>query len=342
MGWLMAKTVRMADIAEKLGVSVVTVSKALSGKDGVGSELRSNIIRIAEEMGYCGRISKASASDSHLIGILNSYLYLQKGSSFYWSLYERLITHLSERGDLGVLEVVSDDDAKYLNPPRIVMNKKVDGIIAMGPFHEDYLKMLSSLNVPMVVLDSFNARHTYDSVISDGYYGMYTMTDYLISCGHRKIMFVGTVGETSSITDRYYGYCRAMLEAGINVTDDMVIPDRNDIGKIELRLPEDLKKRATALVCNCDFTAYEAQKQLDKMGISVPDDISIVGFDNYILSEVSNVKITTYEVNQDGMAKASVQQISERIADPFKPRDIRVVSGKTLLRDSVKKLNNVK
>ena len=62
------------------------------------------------------------------------------------------------------------------------------------------------------------------------------MTEHLIRQGHRKIAFVGTVGETSSITDRFYGYCKAMTEAGIKVTEDMVIPDRSDIGKIELSI----------------------------------------------------------------------------------------------------------
>lgn len=334
----MAKTVRMADIAEKLGVSIVTVSKALSGKDGVGDELRNNIIKMADELGYCGKISSSVSSDSYFIGILNSYRYLEKGSSFYWSLYERLLTHLSAAGDLGVLEVVSEADTDNLNVPRLIQDKRIDGLIVMGPFPDDYLNMLASLNVPMVVLDSYHARFNYDSVISDGYYGMYTITEYLINEGHRDIMYVGTVGETSSITDRYYGYCRAMSEAGVKVTDDMVIPDRNEEGKIAVNLPDDLTRRATALVCNCDFTAYEVLTKLVSRGVKVPEDISLIGFDNYILSEMSSVKITTYAVNQDGMASASVNQIRERIQNPSKPRDVKIISGEILFRESVKKI----
>lgn len=334
----MAKAVRMADIAEKLGVSVVTVSKALGGREGVGSELRSSIIKLANEMGYMGKITNAAHSKSHIIGILNSYRYLEKGSSFYWSLYERLLTHLSETGDFGILEVVSEADAQNLSIPRIIQEKRVDGIIAMGPFPDDYVNMLSSLNVPMVILDSYHAQFNYDSVISDGYYGMYAMTDYLIRMGHKKIMYVGTVGETSSITDRYYGYCRAMRDAGIIVTEDMTIPDRDELGKILVTLPDNITERATALVCNCDFTAYEAFNKLMARGIRVPDDISLVGFDNYILSEMSAVKITTYEVDQNKMASASVSQIRNRIQNPMHPTGLRIISGKILLRESVKSL----
>lgn len=335
----MAKAVRMADIAEKLNVSVVTVSKALSGKDGVGSELREAIIKTADEMGYStNKKNDSSNSDSLLIGILNAHRYLEKGSSFYWSLYEKLLKSFSSTGDLGVLEVVTEDAEKNLIVPNLVKSNRVDGIIAMGPFNDDYLKMLSELDVPVVLLDSYKSRLGFDSVISDGYYGMYIMTDYLIQQGHRDIMFVGTIGETSSITDRFFGYCRALIDAGIPIRDDMIIPDRNEVGKIEFDLPDDIAKRATALVCNCDNTAYEAINMLSERNIKVPDDISVVGFDNYILSWISPIKITTYEVNQDRMARESAKQIRNKIKNPNMPHDVRMVNGDIIIRDSVKKI----
>ena len=77
------------------------------------------------------------------------------------------------------------------------------------------------------------------------------------------------------------------------------------------------------------------------MGIKIPDDISIVGFDNYILSEMSNIKITTYAVDQDGMAAASVKQIRRRISNPQKNRRVKIVSGEILIRDSVNDISNL-
>lgn len=337
----MAKSVRMADIAEKLGVSIVTVSKALGGKEGVSEELRSNIIKLADEMGYCTKkiANNALASDSYVIGILTAHCYLEEGSSFYWSLYERVIANLSSSGDFGILEVVGAAEIENCTVPRVVQEKRVDGIIIMGIISEDYIKMLSKLNIPLVMLDNYNARMNYDTVISDGYYGMYAMTDYLINMGHKKIMYVGTVGATSSITDRYYGYCRAMLESGIEVKEDMVISDRGEDGKCNITLPADIKQNATALACNCDFIAYTVLNKLTAMGIKVPDDISIVGFDNYMLSEISSVKLTTYGVNIDRMARTSVIQIRHRIKNPSAVQDVKVISGEILIRDSVKKID---
>lgn len=334
----MAKAVKMADIAEKLGVSIVTVSKALNGKDGVGSVLRSEILQTAEEMGYELPQSVSDKKDSFVIGILNSYLYLQKGSSFYWGLYEKLLKHLTLSDNLGILEVISQSAQADCSIPKLVKDKRVDGLIIMGPFSEDYMKMLSSLDVPMVMLDAYSVDYDFDTVISDGYYGMYVMTDYLIRQGHRKIGFVGTVGETSSITDRFYGYCKAMTESRIKFSEKMIIPDRSTIGKIEIHLPPYITDY-TALVCNCDYTAYETLRLLTEQGIKVPEDISIVGFDNYILSEVTPVKITTYEVNQAKMAAESVRQICERIKNPLKLRETSTVSGNIIIRESVRNLN---
>lgn len=335
----MAKAVRMADIAEKLGVSIVTVSKALNGKDGVGNSLRNKIIATAEEMGYESPQSKLTIDDTLSIGILNSYLYLQKGSSFYWSLYERLLKHLASSDNLGILEVISQSAQTHCSIPKLVKSNRVDGLIVMGPFSDEYLKMLSLLKIPMVLLDSYSAKYDWDTVISDGYYGMYVMTNHLIKQGHKNIAFVGTVGETSSITDRFYGYCKAMTEAGIKVTENMIIPDRSDIGKIELHLQPELIKNFTALACNCDYTAYEAMRLLTAQGVKVPDDISIVGFDNYILSEITPVQITTYEVNQEKMAKISVEQICELIRNPSKKREMDMINGNIIIRDSVKKID---
>lgn len=329
----MAKTVRMADIAEKLGVSVVTVSKALRGKDGVGEELRAQILKAAGEMGYT---MKSTNADSYVIGILTAGRFLERGSSFYWSLYERLLTHLSANGDFGFLEVVSAEDEAACSIPRIVQEKRADGLIIMGGLDEAYIRMIDGLGIPFTMLDTYTIRSSYDTVISDGYFGMCAMTDYLIRQGHRDILFVGTVGATSSISDRYYGYCRALTEAGLPVRQDMIIPDRGADGKVNVSLPADIAQRATAIVCNCDFTAYDVFTKLSAMGIRVPEDISLVGFDNYILSEMSAVKITTYSVDQDRMACASAAQIRARIVHPHTKREIVTVTGEILVRESVR------
>ena len=92
----MAKAVRMSDIAERLHVSIVTVSKALAGKDGVSEELRQEILQLAVEMGYQSKKFKPAATGkTYTLGIVTSYRYIEKGQSFYWNLYERILFYLA-------------------------------------------------------------------------------------------------------------------------------------------------------------------------------------------------------------------------------------------------------
>lgn len=334
-----AKAVTMADIANTLGISVVTVSKALRGKDGVSDILRTKIISVAEEMGYSKKPPEKVSSGSYVIGILTAQRYLAQGTSYYWSLYEGMLKHLAESGDFAFLEVISAEDEAALHVPRIVQENRADGLVVMGKLSDSYMGMLSELRLPMTMLDTYHVRQPFDTVISDGYFGMYAMTDHLLSMGHRKIKFVGTVGETNSITDRYFGYCRAMMEAGIRVTEDMVIPDRDAEGKVMVTLPETITEQATALVCNCDYTAYYVYNQLASMRLRVPEDISIVGFDNFNVSSwMTNVSITTYGIDHNGMASASVRQIRNRIRNPHARQDVQKIGGEVIMGESVRRL----
>ena len=173
--------------------------------------------------------------------------------------------------------------------------------------------------------------------ISDGYYGMYLMTKHLLQAGHREIAFVGSIEETSSILDRYYGYCRAMREAGILVTEKQVLPDRDAEGKIAISL-EKLSKMPTAFARNCDSTAYILISLLQKAGFSIPNDISVVGFDDFIFAELSNPPITTYAVDINLMSKKGVRQLLARIKNPAIPIRHIVVSGTMIHRKSVRNL----
>ncbi|MBR2088365.1 MAG: LacI family DNA-binding transcriptional regulator [Oscillospiraceae bacterium] len=330
----MNKRVRMADIAERLDVSIVTVSKALRGKEGVSDELRQEVLRIASELGYTPKEQEASLQTALTVGILTSVRYLAKGASFYWSLYERLLTHLTAAKDFGILEVVSITEEESCATPRLVLENRVQGLIVMGKLSPDYMQMLTGLGIPFTLLDTYEIGMPFDTVLSDSYNGMCEMTHRLLTLGHTKLKFVGTIGATSSITDRYYGFCRAMTDAGLQVTPDMVIPDRDADGVSLLELPDDLLRTTTGLVCNCDYTACVLLNRLNAMGIRVPQDLSIVSYDNDIRSEMTSVGITTYAVDLDGMAEASAEQIRRRIRFPDSRRQIVTVSGEIIARES--------
>ena len=136
--------------------------------------------------------------------------------------------------------------------------------------------------------------------------------------------------------DRYIGYYKAMLLARLKIRPEWLIDDRDEEGnKIELKLPEDMP---TAFVCNSDAVAFETIKQLQNKGYSVPEDVSVVGFDNFIYSEMSTPKITTYGVDMDAMVQNTVRIILKKIEDKDYHVGRVVVSGTMIERQSVKKI----
>ena len=121
------KQVRLSDIAEKLNISTVTVSKALSNKEGVGDELRDQIKKLASQMGYKFKSTAATSGTTGNIGIIIPARFFSPDASFYWYIFNHLSKALLEKGWYSIMELVSDEDEKALIPPRLITDKKTDG-----------------------------------------------------------------------------------------------------------------------------------------------------------------------------------------------------------------------
>lgn len=331
------KNVTMSDIAKDMGVSTVTVSKAITGKDGVSKEVREKILKRAEEMGYTYTkgLKENGAHRQYNIGVLVAGNFMST-DAFYSNLYQRITMELTSRGHFGILEIVTREAEKENVQPSVLVNHKVDGIIMMGQMSQAYINMIRDIGVPLIFMDFELEDMKVDSIISDGVYGACRMTRYLIHEGHKKIGYIGSYSATSSIMDRYMGFCKAMLQAGLPVRQEWVLPDRDEDGVyVEPSFP---KEMPTAFVCNCDEVAFHVITKLKKLGYKIPGDISIVGFDNYIYAELSSPKVTTFGVQIDTMVKSAVDTIIHKLNDPGYSAGRIVVSGDVYVRDSVKRI----
>lgn len=336
----MAKAVKLADIAERVGVSTVTVSKALSGQKGVSEEVREKIRSIAEDLGYQqpSAVRKSQNHKNFNIGILISERFLVKYESFYWQMYQAVATRATAEECFTMLEVIGKAEEESSRMPKLVQERKVDGIIVIGKMMDAYLQHLNTeAGIPMIYLDYYNGREASDSVISNSYYGTYELTYYLYRMGHRKIAYVGTLLAMESITDRYFGYQKALLELGLEQKKGWVLDDRHiETGEIDtvnmLQIPKDMP---TAFVCNCDLTASFLIKKLKDNGYRVPEDISVVGFDNYLYPGLSDIQITTYEVDLKEMAKKAVYNMISKISNENYKPGIHIVEGHMVLKESV-------
>ena len=233
---MMQNNITLSDIAEKLGVSSVTVSKALSGKKGVSDELREKIESLADEMGYVRKDKNDVARKSKVIGVIVAERYLDHSQSFYWRIYQKLSLISNEKKIFTLLEVISKTAETEKNVPNLVRQDNVDGIIILGAFDVGYLRMLKEIvDVPLVSLDSVYEEIAGDAVIADNILGGYEIAGYLLKMGHKKIGFVGTMNVTPSIDERYIGMCKQLSASGISVEygkNPIVVADRDADGNI--------------------------------------------------------------------------------------------------------------
>lgn len=346
----MEKKVTMEEIGKRLGVSVVTVSKALRNQKGVSAQLREQILQTADEMGYRKSSRAHNMRISHTIGIVIAERFLEEHRSFYWSLYQQLASRITEKGSTPLLEVVGAKQEEGNVLPRIIAGQRSDGIIVMGTFRRSYMELLHNAperTVPLVCLDSEAEPEREDAVLSDNIGGGYVMTSYLLSLGHRNIGYVGTLLATSSIDDRYLGYVKALLQHGIRVNDDWIIRDRDRLsGKLlksdQIRLPSSGERKGeglpTAYFCNCDFTAYNVIAALSLQGLRVPEDISVVGFDNHLPGGIPDAGITTYEIDAKRMVARAVSRIFQKMDNPAFSGNVVVVGGSFIERGSAARI----
>ncbi|MGN0376841.1 MAG: substrate-binding domain-containing protein [Suilimivivens sp.] len=336
----MAKAVKLADIAKIMNVSTVTVSKALSDQKGVSEEMREKIKQLAQEMGYLSpsAAKMMNAKKSYNIGVVVSDRYLDQYESFYWKMYQAVATKAVSKECFTMLEVLSVEMEQNLELPKLLREHKVEGLIILGLLKEDYLNaIVQNITVPFICLDFYDKKQEYDAVVTDNFYGMYKLTNYLFEMGHKEIAYVGTLLYTESILDRYFGYSKALLEHGQQVRPEWIIEDRNiDDGQRDDDFTFELPRQMpTAFVCNCDLTAGIFIDFLQKKGYRIPEDISVVGFDNYIHPGLCNVGITTYEVDIKEMARKTINNLIKKMNGESYKQGISIVEGHVVIKESV-------
>ena len=331
----MRNLVTMKDIADELDITVMSVSKALSGKDGVSEDLRAKILAKAEELGY-KKTPNSSNDDasSHNIGILIAERSLNANAT-YMSLQQPLIANLTQLNYYGITEIISDETEHLLILPKILKENKVNAFIILGQLSKEYVQILKNTGKPFLFL-----AHIYDDVneggiITDNLYAGFTLANYLLEQGQKSVGFVGNSQFAEIVMDRFLGIAKAMLHRGLDLRKDFIIPDVNDFGEeISLILPDEMPD---AFICNDCRTAYKLIHTLEGLEYSIPKDISVAAFDDGIFADIGIPKLTTYSVNYNTMAQLAAESIALKLENPNFHIGKKVVHGNVIVRDSVKK-----
>jgi len=321
--------VKISDIAKALEISTISVSRALSGRVGVGEELRNKILNKAKEMGYF----KEKTNDDIKILVLHQKPFVQDTSNYSHMVQgiEKAIQKVGSEYDLEFVD--KDHQGELYLPYKLQRGIGFDGIIFIGRFNSKYVEFISSKVKNQVFYTGYSPSFDCDSVWYNFNNGGYKQCEYLIKKGHTKIGFLGNSSVYKN-KEKVLGITSALEDYELSIKDEFFIDEENFEEKMLDLINR--KDRPTAIVCQWDYTAIKLIKFLYEKGIKVPEDISVIGSGNTEISSLSIPALTTLELNIDYACEVAVSLLFKRIRNPEKPYENITINSVLVERDSVK------
>ena len=308
-------SITIQDIAKMANVSTTTVSRVINNKtEGVSEATREKILKIIHDTGYKpnslarGLITKKTKT----IGLI-----IPDITNPFFPELARGVEDMANKNGFNVFLCNTDDDPskekKYIDA---LKEKYVDGIIftvSSNP-NREHINELLKCGIPIVMMDRELEDSDVKCVYIDNLEGGYIATKYLINLGHKKIGCITGPLKSKSAIDRYKGYEKAMLESGISINKDLVIESNYKIEGGILATNKLLNNSEVSAIFTCnDIMAYGAYKVIKQRGYSVPQDISIVGFDNIYISNMMEKELTTIDQPTYSMGATATKMLIRSI-----------------------------
>lgn len=331
-------SVTIKDIAKLANVSHTTVSRALNNSPYINEETKVKIKALAKELNYVPNYNAKSLVllKSYVIGIFFSSISEGTSDTFFHEIIKGINKVMDKEYNLVIRGI---DDYEYSHP---IDNKNFDGIIVVSQSKNDdkFINTILEKNIPTVVINRHIDNDKIINIMSDDTKGSYDAVNYFIQNNHKKIALIEGNKEFESSVYRREGYINALKEHNIEINEEYIISGRYDLqsGYINMKKLLELENRPTAVFCSNDDIGVGAMKAIVEKGLRVPDDISIIGFDNsnfcnYVTPTLSSVKKDSLKMSEYGGINL-LNIIKNKEVD-----DIKVyIESKLVIRDSVKKL----
>lgn len=324
--------VTLESIAKDIGVSKVAVFKALHNKEGVSDALRSRIKAHADRLGYTVKTKTSALKNKKFIFFVRQEFFLTLSEQYYSNIFNFLSTECSESNSFLQIAFLESENT-LAKIKHVIASFHPDGIFFAGEVSDLVIHYMNKIDIPAVFIDYYNPNLPGNYVYVDNYHLSYALTKYLIDKGHKRIGFVGNIKETSSIADRFFGYLKAMNENALVIEDDWHVDINIEKNYDVYQL--DFKTMPSAFVCHCDAAAQWVYTFLGIKGLKVPDDVSIISFDNTILCENLAPKLTSAGANKEIYAKRAYSVMSSCLTNQSKYHQVQVKT-ELLERESVR------
>ncbi len=304
--------VTIRDVASAAGVSVTTVSRVLNERKDVSPETAATVRRVIAEMGYASNMAARSlrSRTTGVVGLIVHDLWhpfatlVIRGVSQVTSQDYDLLAYASSRRNTQALATWEQQLVAQLN------GSVTDGIIVVTPTAATY-----RTSFPVVAIDPHQASTDFPAVIATNHQGVLDAMAYLIALGHRRIGFIGGRPDLQSAQRRLEGYYDALEYAGIAPDPDLVVTGdfKRATGAACAHRLLSLPERPTAIMAASDETAFGVYDAAAARGISIADDLSVVGFDNTIESSFVNPPLTSVDQSIEAMGALAAEIVLKLI-----------------------------
>lgn len=349
------KKITVQDIADELGISRNTVSKALNNTGTLADATKSKIIQKAIEMGYkqFAYVNNTSLFSSNVsvnkeIALLTRSM--PNTSHFGSHLLSGFEEIISTQGYRLSMYVIRDNELNSSSLPFNLNLESVDGIICIEMFDKNYSELICKLGIPTLFIDSPSNHDSSpvnaDILLMENYHSIYNITKTLINNNKTNIGFIGDIYHCESFYERWKGYCSALLDLKIpfDINNSILENDKEPYGD-----PEWLGNRIMqipvlpqAFICANDFVAINVIKALKYKNISVPNDILICGFDDFMESKIIEPHLTTVSIPSYEMGDIAANLLLSRIDNPSIPFRTMHVRTSVKFRESTGNILNKK
>ncbi|MEQ8675339.1 MAG: LacI family DNA-binding transcriptional regulator [Aggregatilineales bacterium] len=325
------------EIADQLNISTATVSRVLNGKPGVAEKTRQLVLQMVNDLRFTPNpaASNLASSKTYAIAFVIRRRLLGEENTFYDAMMVGVERELEQHGYHLVAITIDDDSSRDLWLPPGLDTRRLDGMFITGcELSDRVMTTLLSMDTPTVLVANHLMDDSLDAVTSANRSGGYAATEHLIKHGHKNIAFVNGPNDWSPVYERLQGYREAMsnydLRPIISHQSNLLI----DNGIAAFEEIKQVDEPVTAVFAANDPVAIGVMQAAQGMGLSIPDDLAIIGYDNISWSETTTPTLTTINIQKDKIGQLAARRLLDLLnGEALTPIKIEV-SNNLVIRES--------
>ncbi|MGL5009523.1 MAG: LacI family DNA-binding transcriptional regulator [Paracoccaceae bacterium] len=327
----MNRKVRQSEIAELSGVSISTVSRVLNGVPGISDDVRAEVVRAAASLGYLAQAPSKRTDLAKAVLLISPLTFLAgQTGQFHIDILEGISR--AARDAKVALTCVPLGDAAEMDAALAGQ----DGLLLLSVDAPDVVTLADARSLPVCLVNTELFGDTHDVTVPDNRGGAAKAARLLLELGHRDLIYIAHSAR-DTIKSRTDGFSDAVTAGlGQSAAPRVVRLDyAQPIADFEAALRKLLSEKPfTAVGCSNDITALAAVQALNRMGLSVPADVSVVGFDDLPMAALANPQLTTVRIDRQALGEAAFRRLLDRIAAPAMPPIHQMVLTQLVVRSS--------